>query len=183
MNNELKYFTDGKLVSNSGNVNIYKMNGDLFVEDGRMNLISSDSAKSEYIWQLGNKPKGKCLVLGLGTAMVPKYIMTIPKVISVTTVEENSDVIKAISTIVREFDKLDVKCDEYLHYLYSSTNQYDFIFVNCYYKVDNSTIPYIADIITACKTVLAPDGVLLGWLDINTPEKYIDTFYKLFDIS
>lgn len=182
MNKESVYFRNGKLISKSGDVRVYRMDDELFLEDGRMNLISSDDARSEYIWQLGDKPTGDCLVIGLGAATVAKYIMTMPKVTGVTVVEENEDIIKAVSDATQVDELFKVDHGEYLPYLYSTDTKYDFIFVNCYSKVDASTLPYIADITTACKTKLNTGGILLGWLDVNTPERYIESFYSLFNL-
>lgn len=182
MNKESVYFRNGKLVSKSGDVRIYQMNNELFLEDGRMNLISSDDNKSEYIWQLGDKPTGDCLVVGLGLATAAKYLLTMPKVTSVTVVEKNKSIIEAVSNVNKADELFKIEHADYLPYLYTNTTKYDFIFVDCYAKVEGETLPYIADITVACKTNLNTGGILLGWLDVNTPEKFIESFYSLFNL-
>jgi len=158
------------------------MDDELFLEDGRMNLISSDDKRSEYIWQLGDKPEGDCLVVGLGLGTVARYLLSMPKTTGVTVVEENSDIIEAVSKINKTDELIKVEHAEYLSYLYTDNGQYDFIFVDSYDKVEAETLPYIADITRACKTKLNAGGILLGWLDVNTPEKYIESFYSLFNL-
>lgn len=182
MNKESVYFRNGKLISKAGDVRIYRMNDELFMEDGRMNLISSDDNKSEYIWQLGDKPVGNCLIVGLGLATAAKYLLSMPKVTGVTIVEENKDIIEAVSNVNKIDELLKIDNAEYLPYLYTTEDKYDFIFVDCYTKVDGETLPYIADVTTACKTSLSSNGILLGWLDVNTPERYIEAFYSLFNL-
>lgn len=182
MNKESVYSRNGKLISKAGDVRIYNMNDELFLEDGRMNLISSDCDKNDYIWQINDKPFGNCLVVGLGLSTATKYILSVPKVTGVTVIEENSDIITAVNEINRITELVEVINEDYITYLYSCNEVYDFIFVDCYNKVDEKTIPYIADVTKACKTSLAPKGVLLGWLDMNTSERFIESFYSLFDL-
>lgn len=182
MNKESVYSRNGKLISKSGDVRIYNLNDELFLEDGRMNLISSDCDKNDYIWQINDKPFGNCLIVGLGLATAVKYILSFPRVTGVTVLEENTDIIKAVNDINQITELVEVVNEEYLSFLYNCDNSYDFIFVDCYTSVNEKTIPYIADVTKACKTNLNTNGVLLGWLDMNTSEKFIEPFYGLFDL-
>lgn len=183
MNKESEYYRKGKLVSKSGDIRIYKMDDELFLEDGRMNLVCSDTKKSDYIWQIGSKPKGNCLVIGLGLGTVAKYLLSLPKVQGVTVLESDKDIIKAVDKINGSKDLFEIICTDYISYLYSNSLEYDFIFLDCYTKVDATTLPFIADIAMACKINLSPGGILLGWLDMNTSERFIDSFYSLFNIT
>lgn len=180
-NKETVYFRDGKLVAKSGDVRVYRMEDELFLEDGRMNLISSDVKKSDYVWQIGSKPKGNCLVIGLGLGTVAKYLLSLNKVTSVTVLEENEDIINAVNILNESAGLFKIIHTDYITYLYSNTMEYDFIFIDCYSKVDETTLPFIADLTVACKINLVPEGILLGWLDMGTSEKFIDSFYSLFN--
>lgn len=181
MKKETVYFRNGKLVAKSGDIRIYNMDDELFLEDGRMNLISSSDKKSGYIWQIGDRPVGNCLVIGLGLGTVARYLLSLNKVTGVTVIEENKDMIEAVNRLGMSADLFEIICTDYLMYLYKHSINYDFIFIDCYTKVDESTLPYIADLAIACKTNLASEGILLGWLDMKTPEKFIDSFYSLFN--
>lgn len=182
MNKESVYFRDGKLISKSGDIRIYDLNNELFMEDGRMNLIASEEDKSEYIWQLGSKPRGDCLVVGLGLCTAARYIISLPSVDSVTVLEQNPDIISAVHQVKEELELFKVIHGDYIPYLYKSNIKYDFIFVDFYNRVNEGTLPYIADVVAACKTCLKPNGIILGWLDIKTAERYIEAFYNLFNV-
>lgn len=175
------YFRDGKLVAKSGETRVYEMNGELFMETGRSNLVSSDQDLSDYIWQIGNKPSGDCLIIGLGLGISTKYVLSLSKVTSITILEPDSTIIDTQAYVASiENSKVNIINKEILPYLYQSDNKYDFIFVDCYNKIDEDTLPYIADIVAAAKKILTQRGVLLGWLDNNTPERFIESFYKIF---
>jgi len=184
MKNGTIYFRDGDLVAKSGEVRVYEMEGSLYMESGRGTLISSDRDLSDYIWQISSKPFGNCLVIGLGLGVASKYILSLPKVTTITTIEESKDVIKTQKEIFPINDgRLKIINTDYLPYLYKSGSRFDFIFVDCYNIIDETTFPLIADIVVACKRRLSKQGVLIGWLDSSTPEVFIDAFYKLFTLD
>jgi len=181
MAEESVYFRDGELVTRSDEVRVFKLNNKLFLENGKDNLICSDNKREDYVWQIDKKPFGNCLVLGLGLGIAPRYIYSLDKVDNVLVVEEDMDIIKVHNEINERF-KYKIIEDDYLNFLYKSADSYDFIFLDCYDRINNTTIPFIADIAAASKKVLKPNGVLIGWLDKNTPEVTINSFYSLFNI-
>ena len=181
MNKESTYFRNGKLIAKSGDVRVYTMDNELFLEDGRMNLVSSDSKKGDYIWQISGKPKGNCLVIGLGLGTIVSYILSLNKVSSLTIIEENKDIISVVNKLNKFEGLFEIICIDYLSYLYKNNTKYDFIFIDCYTKIDETTLPYIADIVVASKLNLKSGGVLLGWFDIRTSERFVDSFYNLFN--
>jgi len=181
MSKESVYFREGRLIAKSNDVRIYDLEGELFLEDGRLNLIASDQKLSDYVWQIADKPFGHCLIAGLGLGLTAKYIRSLTKTKSITIVEENKDIIAVNHTLNRLPKAFKVINYDYITYLYESTNKYDFIFLDCYSKIDTTTIPYIADVVAAGKKALKPNGILIGWLDNHTPERLVEPFYDLFN--
>lgn len=180
------YFRDGELIAESGNVKVYKMEDELFLEIGPGHTLwALESEITDYIVQLEDYPQGDCLEIGLGLGTVSRYILTFPKVKHLTTVEINKDVIEVHSKIV-EADRgvtmdYNPKNHKILHadgiaYAYQTSKRYDFIFIDCYDRIDEDTLPFIADIYRACSRILKPKGRIIPWLDPNTPEPYYTAF-------
>ena len=136
----LIYFQDGEVVAEYGNVKVYKMNGELFLEIGPSHTLwALESDLTDYIEQLYDYPHGRCLEIGLGLGVASRYILTFPKVEHLTTVEKNLDVIKAHS-LIKESDrgsamiynpsKHKVLHADGLMYAYQTKSRYDFIFID-----------------------------------------------------
>lgn len=192
---DLIYFRDGTIVAESGNIRAFSMNGELFLEQGPgRNLWALEKEIYDYIEQLGDKPKGRCLEIGLGLGIASRCILSYPSVRSLTTVEINKDVIdvhKQLCTILDSkenehrwypYNKCTHRirnCDG-LEYLYKTTTLYDFIFLDCWAHIDEETLPMIADLVRAGKKCLTDNGIILGWFDPYTPEEYVEPFYSLF---
>lgn len=174
------YYVDGELVSQHGNIKVYNMNDELFMEQGK-HLIYSDQELSDYIWQISGKPFGNCLVLGLGLGVASKYILSLNKVKKLTVVEEDLDIIhgQVVSGMIYD-ERLNVVRADYITYLYTSKEEFDFIFIDCYSHVTKTTLPLIADLVVAAKRSLSGKGILIGWMDMGTPEELVDPFYGLF---
>ncbi len=178
------YFRDGDLVAKSGEVRVYKMNNELFMESHRGNLVSSDKDLSDYIWQVNSKPFGNCLIVGLGLGVAARYTLSLNGVTNVTVIEEDADIIKAqADAVTMDDDRLTILNKEFLPFLYKTKEKFDFVFIDCYNKIDEDSFPMVADIAIASRTVLARDGILIGWLDNSTPEIFIDAFYNLFTLN
>jgi len=190
MNNTgLVYFENGVLIAESGEAKVYKMFDDLFLEIGPgHNLWALESEFKDYVWQLKDFPKGRCLEIGLGLGVASRYMLTFPKVEHLTTVEINSDIIEVHGKIKATDRKFCLDYDSSKHtilkangieYAYQTKQRYDFIFIDCYDVIDEDTLPFIADMIIACSKTLKPDGKMLGWLDKHTPETFISMFQKM----
>lgn len=192
MNNEMPaYFENGTVVAESGEVKVYKTDEDLFLEIGPgHNLWALESEFKDYVWQLADFPRGRCLEIGLGLGVASRYILTFPKVEHLTTVEINSDII-AINKKIKDADRkfcLDYNSDKHrilqangIEYAYQTRQRYDFIFIDCYDVIDEDTLPFIADMVIACSKTLKSDGKMMGWLDKSTPENFISIFQQMFD--
>ena len=191
MANGLIYFKDGELIAESGDAKVYKFNNDLFLEIGPgHNLWALGSEISDYMWQLNDRPKGSCLEIGLGLGVASRYILSLPRVRSLTTVEINKDVMNIHEELKSEdyfsdFRMFPEKRHTILNadgliYMYETKQKFDFIFIDCYSIIDEDTLPMIADMTIAAKKLLNTNGEVMGWLDKATPEKFVKTFYKLF---
>lgn len=183
MKDKTVYFRDGVVMTESGKTRVYQMDKELYLEVGPgHNLISSSDDIADYIWQINDKPFGNCLIIGLGLGISAEYVLSIPRVNSLTVIEENLDVIK-VQEVINKIDnkKLSIINKEILPYLYQTKDTFDFIFIDCYTHIDEDTLPFIADVIAGAKRVLKVNGSLSGWLDDNTPEIFIKYFFKLFD--
>jgi tRNA A58 N-methylase Trm61 len=188
------YFQDGVLLAESGNAKVYEMAGELFLEIGPGHTLwALESEAVDYIEQLGDKPHGRVLEIGLGLGVASKYLLSCPKVTSLTTVEKNKDVIKVhehISSIMRTFKEAQKYFSDKRHlvlntdgllYAYKTEMLYDFVFIDCYDRIDEETLPFIADMVNACKKLLKDDGEIVGWFDNGTPDEYVDEFFNLFN--
>lgn len=179
----LIYFQDGKLIAESGETRVYSMNNEMFLEIGPgHNLWALESELPDYIWQLKDYPKGACLEIGLGLGVASRYILTFPRVDTLTTIEKSGDVIVAQENANPiEDDRHLVLNADGLIYAYETRREYDFIFIDCYSHIDEDTLPMIADMAFACRKLLKEDGKLLGWWDEATPEEFVSSFFRLFE--
>ena len=191
MDKGLIYFKDGDLVVKSGEVKVYRLENELYLEIGPgHNLWALESELSDYIWQLNGKPSGACLEIGLGLGVASRYMLSCPRVRSLTTVELNADVINVYNKLTlddygHEFLVYPEKRHTVLNadgliYMYQTKQRYDFIFIDCYDRIDEDTLPFIADMAYAAKRVLADGGKVTGWFDKYTPEKFVEIFYNVF---
>jgi 2-polyprenyl-3-methyl-5-hydroxy-6-metoxy-1,4-benzoquinol methylase len=184
------YFKDGDLVVETDKARVYRMNDELFLELGEGHTLwALESELQDYIWQLQDLPRGDCLEIGLGLGVASRYILTFETVKHLTTVELSEDVIKVHSEIPDELRKYPMDYDPSRHrilnadgiaYAYQTRKRYDFIFIDCYDRIDEDTLPLIADMAVACSRILKPNGRMIGWLDKNTPEIYALGFEQIF---
>ncbi len=189
----LVYFKDGKVIAESGDVKVYSMNRELFLEIGPGHTLWALEGESvDYMEQLYDKPRGDCLEIGLGLGVASRYILSCPKVTSLTTVEINADVIDVYeqvrsnsSAYIDEHNYFSQQSHTILNangliYAYMTKATYDFIFIDCYASIDEDTLPVIQDMVVACRKLLKKGGEIIGWLDKYTPQKDIIKFNSLF---
>jgi len=183
MDQGLIYFKDGELIAESGDARVYEMNGRLYLERGTGHTLwALEDELQDYIVQLESWPKGNCLEIGLGLGVASRYILTFPKVKSLTTVEIDIDVIttqKMANPIVD--DRHLILNANGLYYAYETKSMFDFIFLDFYDAIDEDTLPAIADMVTACNRILKRNGKMLGWLDKHTPGDHAAIFMSLFE--
>ena len=190
-NRGLIYFKDGKVVAESNDVKVYQMNDELFLEIGPSHTLwALESEIKDYIQQLGDLPNGQCLEIGLGLGVVSRYILTFPRVQQLTTIEINPDVIEAHFRIPEdsrgakfpyEPEKHKILCADGIEYAYQTKKKYDFIFIDCYDRIDEDTLPLIADMHRACLRILKPGGKIVAWLDKYTPGEHFLEFQRVFN--
>jgi spermidine synthase len=183
MGDGLIYFRDGELVAESGDARIYKMNDKLFLEKGKGHTLwALEDELADYILQLESWPKGNCLEIGLGLGVASKYILSFPKVKSLTTIEIDEDVI-AVQKLADPIDddRHLILNAHGLYYAYETKRLYDFIFLDFYDVIDEETLPIIADMAVACERILKRGGRIIGWLDKHTPGDHAAIFMSLFE--
>jgi spermidine synthase len=183
MTEGLIYFRDGELIAESGEVRVYKMNDKLFLEKGTGHTLwALEDELEDYIHQLDSWPKGDCLEIGLGLGVASRYILTFPKVQSLTTVEIDEDVIKTQQLVNPiDDDRHTVLNANGLYYAYQTNKMFDFIFLDFYDVIDEETLPAIADMVTACNRILRRGGKMIGWLDKHTNGDHAAIFMSLFE--
>jgi spermidine synthase len=189
------YFKDGNLVAESGDARVYAMevegNKELFLELGKGHTLWAHTMEWEdYVYQMQGRPRGNCLEIGLGLGVASRYILSCPAVDTLTTVEVNEDVIalqKQINPIddkwglVSFSDRHIIVNAEGLAFAYETKSRYDFIFIDCYDRIDEETLPIIADMAFACRRLLKEDGEMIGWFDKYTPEEHVASFFSIFN--
>ncbi len=192
MDKGLIYFKDGALVAESGEAKVYRLNDELYLEIGPgHNLWALESELEDYAWQLDDKPNGACLEIGLGLGVASKYILSCPRVRSLTTAEINKDVIDVYNKLKpKDYKRSDYHVNtgkrhtilniDGLIYMYQTKERFDFIFIDCYAEIDEDSLPLIADIVHAGRRVLKKSGTIMGWFDKSTPEEFVTEFYGIF---
>lgn len=185
------YFKEGSVVAKSGDVKVYSYNNDIFLEVGPAHTLwALGSELQDYMDQLNDAPFGAVLEIGLGLGVASRYMLTFPKVHSLTTVEKNKDVINVYKCLL-EKDTSFIKNFGYkehrvlntdgLSYLYATKRRYDFVFLDFYKAIDEETLPEIEDMVQGAKRVLTPSGKIMGWFDKYTPNEEARRFYNLFE--
>lgn len=185
------YFRDGELLMRSGEVSLYKYNEDLHLEIGPGHTLwALGSELEEYIRQLSDFPRGKVLEIGLGLGVASRYILSLPKVDELTTVEINKDVI-SIQEVVKDthkdftdyfgYKKHNIINDDGLQFVYKTSEKFDFIFLDFYDRIDEDTLPTIEDVVRGAKRVLKPKGRIMGWFDPYTPKEFAEEFFEVFE--
>lgn len=196
--NGVIYFRDGEVVANSGDVSVYDMNNELFLEIGPGHTLwALEREIKDYIVQLEDFPRGNCLEIGLGLGVASRCILTYPHVDSLTTVELNKDVIEThkqttdlLANKSRDSKWLPYNKNKHtiingdgLEYLCTTKDKYDFIFLDFWQHIDDDTLPAIADMAKAAFKVLEYDGKVIGWLDPYTSKENVKYFEKIFNME
>jgi hypothetical protein len=183
MGEGLIYFKDGDLIAESGDTRVYRMNNKLFLEKGAGHTLwALEDELEDYIYQLEDWPRGDCLEIGLGLGVASSYLLTFPKVKSLTTVEIDADVIKTQQMANPIDDDKHIVLNAHgLYYTYETKKMFDFIFLDFYDVIDEDTLPVIADMTVACERILKSNGKMIGWLDKHTPGDHAAIFMSLFE--
>jgi len=176
------YFTDGKVIAESGSIKVYEFNGALYLEQGPGHNLWADSDEIiELVDQIGNKPRGDCLEIGLGLGVASNYILSKPQVSSLTTVEINPDVVEVYHQLHPTIDQRHrIVCESGLNYISGTKETFDFIFLDFYDCIDEDVLPQIKDCVEVGRSKLNKDGLIMGWFDPYTPEEFVEEFFELF---
>lgn len=183
------YFEDGEIIASSGDTNVYKYEGDLYLDIGPgHNLWAVSSELKEYRQQLRKFPRGDCLEVGLGLGVVSNYILTQPNVKSLTTIEKSEDVIEVYRQLLVLYeDPGDIRHNiitgdvhDVLPRILQTNITYDFIFFDHYSLIDEDTIEDLEMLVPMAKQLVRDGGSIMGWFDPYTPTEFADQFYALF---
>jgi spermidine synthase len=183
------YFEEGEIVASSGEVDVYKYEGDLYLDIGPgHNLWATGSEIKEYRYQLRKHPRGDCLEVGLGLGIVSNYILALPNVESLTTVEKNKDVIEVYRQLLVLYeDPGDINHDiivgdvvDVFPRLIKMKKAFDFILFDHYSLIDEDTMADLYNLVPMAERILKPGGRIMGWFDPYTPDEFVEEFYKLF---
>jgi len=177
------YFIDGEIIAESGHAKVYEFNGRLFLEIGPGHNLWADSEEVvEYADQLGRRPYGDCLEIGLGLGCASNYVLDLPHVKTLTTVELNTDVINVYGQIVDHVPNNHTIVNQSgVDYLLNTSNTFDFIFLDFYDRIDEDVLPDIELYVKLSKKILNPGGEIVGWWDIYTPSEFTTKFIKIFE--
>jgi len=175
------YFIDGEVIADSNDIVIYEMDGVRYLEQGPGHNLWADSAEiNELAPQIGNRPFGDCLEIGLGLGVASEYILSKPNVNSLTTIEINEDVVYLYKELNLEKDNHTIICQNGLDYILNTDRLFDFIFLDFYSIIDEDTLPEILTYVGASKRILKSGGETMGWFDLYTPEDLAKKFFSLF---
>jgi spermidine synthase len=176
------YFTDGKIIAESGNIKVYEFNSALYLDRGPGHSLWADSEEiKELKEQIGGKPRGDCLEIGLGLGISSNIILENILVDSLITVEIDPDVIKVYKQMHSLLPKTHTIVNvSGLDYLVSTKDSFDFIFLDFYDIIDEDTLPEIRDYVEVGKSKLRDGGEIMGWFDPYTAEEFVSEFFELF---
>ena len=185
MVSNLDCINQGVLIVESGDTVVYKLNEELFMESGvDKKLISAEDDLRNYVWQLGKKPQGDILILGLGLGFNVKYILSLPKIKSVTVVEPNINIVtcqqQCLQSNFNGNRNVNIVCGGFFKYMYEVKDRFDFVFIDCYRQMDGTTWPLVADLVTAATHVCKVNGKVAGWVDDSASEYWLNVFKTLF---
>ena len=174
------YFELGELLCENGNVRVFDFEHNLYLDiDKQLWMCSAE--ESEIILQIGDGPKGKCLEMGLGLGVASQYILSLPAVTSLTTIEINRNVID----IYRKFNTIDprhiILNGSCIDYIITTDHKCNFIFLDFYLTIDEDTIEQIVGCIRLCKRILKDDGEIVAWIDIWADNNYINRIKEAVD--
>jgi spermidine synthase len=188
------YYEDGELIASTGEVRVYNMDDQLFLEIGPSHTLwTLESEIFDYIEQLGDTPSGDVLEIGLGMGVTSRYLLSCEKVKTLTTIEVNKDVIKVYNKIKELLDdklkdiinvapnkKHRIINNDGLRYITHTQRKYDFIFIDNYTIIDEETLPEIEELVKAAAKILNSDGIISGWYDKYTLERFTVRFNDIF---
>jgi len=176
------YFTRGEIIAESGDVRIYEMHGEQYLEIGKGHTLWADMNEVvEYADQIGDKARGNCLEIGLGLGVASEYILDRPKVKSLTTVEINEDVLEVYRQLNPGIDNKHRIIHGSGHdFLLQTDEKFDFVFLDFYNVIDEDTLIEIELYVELSKRILRPEGEIIGWWDIYTPEEFVSEFERIF---
>jgi SAM-dependent methyltransferase len=178
--NTLLYFIEGEIIAQCGNIKVYEFNGELYLERGPGHSLWADSLEIEELKpQIGDKPRGDCLEIGLGLGVASKFILS-KDINSLTTVEKDIEVITVYKQLNPIDDKHKIICGNGADFMLETKGTYDFIFLDFYDIIDEDTIGDIENYVKIAKTILRPGGEVVGWFDIYTPDEFAEQFFALF---
>lgn len=182
MSDSLIYFVDGELIAEQGDARVYLYDELLHLDIGKgHNLWMVESEIEELSTQIDDLPRGNCLEIGLGLGVASKYILSKPKVDSLTTVEINADVIDVQNMVNRIDDPRHTIINANgLDFIIQSDGKYDFIFFDHYSIIDDDTLEMLDTYIRVSKRILKKDGIMLGWFDPYTIEEDAEIFFDMF---
>jgi len=175
------YFIDGELIISTGDVRIYKMNDEYYLEKGPGHNFWADSLeRTDYKQQIGNNAKGKCLEIGLGLGVASEYILS-QDIETLTTVEFDLDVINAYRQLNPiPNPKHNIVCQSGYIYMSHTNKKYDFIFLDFYTLLDREILTQLQEYKNLAESLLNPGGVMKAWFDPYTPDTEAEIFYELF---
>ena len=175
------YFIDGEVVAESGNVKVYEFNEKLFLERGPGHNLWADSDELlEYADQLGNRPRGDCLEIGLGLGTASRYILSFDEVLSLTTVELLIDVVavhKMVNTI--EDERHSIVIMNGFDYMLQCGKKFHYIFMDFYDLIDEETVLGLRQAVRVAKQILHEGGKIQAWFDPSTPREFSEEFDKI----
>lgn len=191
------YYEDGELIASSGEVRVYNMYDQLFLEIGiGHTLWTLESEIFDYIEQLGDIPFGNVLEIGLGMGITSRYLLSCKKVKTLTTIEINKNVIKVYNKIKNLLDDRlkniinivsnknhRIINNDGMRYITHTQRKYDFIFIDNYTLIDEETLPKIEELAKASVKILKDGGIVSGWYDKYTLENFTKEFNKIFNCS
>ena len=177
------YFEDGEVIAESGDVKVYHMGNELFLEKGPGHNLWIDTLENKSIcYQIGDLPRGNCLELGLGLGIASQYILSQPDVELLTTVEIDPDVINVYNQLNESNERHVIINADAVNYLELVNNTFDFIFMDHYSIIDEDTLDMIEYSYSTAKKVLSENGNIVVWFDDYTPTEIADQFFKIIDL-
>lgn len=182
----LIYFRDGKVIAESGQVKVYEMDDNRYLEKcPGHNLWASSWEIRDYEEQLKDIPRGNCLEIGLGLGVVSNYILGLEQVNHLTTIELDRDVVECYTKLNKtnniKHSVIISDVHRALPILLNSNIKYDFIFFDHYSLIDEDTIKELSELVPIAKKLLVTDGKIMGWFDPFTPEEFLEGFNRIFN--
>lgn len=179
----------GDLILSTGNINLYNIGENFFMykkEEDKEVLITDTTMVQEYEKQIGDRPYGRSLVIGLGLGIPSSIILRNPEVHALVSIEMDPDIIALQSEVNAIVDgRHSVILNRVEHFLSMTAQVFDYVYFDFYNEIDKNVIKDINTIVPFARERLRdPEkGIIHGWYNRNTTTDMTNQLLEAYGVD